>query len=126
MRLPRFPPRQWLPAYDRGCFAGDLRAALTLGVVVVPQAMAYATLAGLPPITGLYAAVVGLSVYSLLGTSSFAAPAPAAIDALLVAAAVGPLAGGDPQRYVVLAGTLALLSGLLQVGAGLLRLGRGL
>lgn len=126
MRLPRFPPRQWLPAYDRGCFAGDLRTALTLGVVVVPQAMAYATLAGLPPITGLYAAVVALSVYSLLGTSSFAAPAPAAIDALLVAAAVGPLADGDPQRYVVLAGTLALLSGLLQVGAGLLRLGRGL
>ncbi len=126
MRLPWLPPTVWLPAYDRGRLVGDLRAAVTLGVVVVPQAVAYAALAGLPPITGLYAAIVALSVYSLLGTSSFAAPAPAAIDALLVAAAVGPLAEGDPRRYVALAGTLALLSGLLQVGAGLLRLGGGL
>lgn len=126
MRLRWLPPTTWLPIYDRGGLAGDLRAAATLGVVVVPQSMAYAALAGLPPITGLYAAVVALSVYAVLGTSSFAAPAPAAIDALLVAAAVGPLAGGDPGRYVALAGTLALLSGTLQIGASLLRLGSGL
>lgn len=120
------PPLTWAPAYERRHLIGDARAALTVGVVVVPQAIAYAVLAGLPPITGLYAAIVALTVYTLLGTSSFVSPAPAALDALLVAAAAGPLADGDPERYLALAGTLALLSGSLQIGAGVLRLGSGL
>lgn len=117
------PPLAWLPGYGRETLLPDLRAAATVGVLIVPQAMAYAALAGMPPITGLYAAIVALVVYSVLGTSRFASPGPAAIDALLVAAAVGPLADGDPRRYVALAGTLAVLSGLLQVIAGGLRLG---
>lgn len=117
------PPLGWLPGYGRDTLLPDLRAAATVGILIVPQAMAYAALAGMPPITGLYAAIVALVVYSVLGTSRFASPGPAAIDALLVAAAVGPLADGDPRRYVALAGTLAVLSGLLQVVAGALRLG---
>jgi len=100
-----------------------VRAGLTVAVLVIPQAMAYAALAGMPPITGLYAAMVSLVVYAALGTSNQASVAPVAIDSLLVAAAVAPLAGGDQSRYVALAGLLALLAGGLQIGAGLLRLG---
>lgn len=117
------PVLRWARGYHRVLLVADLRAAATVGVLLIPQAMAYAALAGMPPITGLYAAIVALVVYTVLGTSNYSSPAPAAIDALLVAAAVGPLADGDPTRYVALAGLLALLSGLLQVAAGGLRLG---
>ncbi len=117
------PALRWARGYDRHLLTADGRAALVVGVLIVPQAMAYATLAGTPPITGLYAAVVALTVYALLGSSDFSCPAPAAIDALLVAAAVGPLADGDPGRYVALAGLLALLTGALQIAAGALRVG---
>lgn len=117
------PVLRWARGYDRARFVADLRAAATVGVLLIPQAMAYAALAGMPPITGLYAAMVALAVYTFLGTSNYSSPAPAAIDALLVAAAVGPLADGDSIRYVALAGLLALLSGVLQVAAGALRLG---
>lgn len=100
-----------------------MRAGLAVAVLLIPQGMAYAALAGMPPITGLYAAMVSLVVYAVLGTSNHASVAPVAIDSLLIAAAVAPLAGGDQTRYVALAGLLALLSGGLQIGAGLLRLG---
>src|SRR5262245_60987654 len=119
----RMPLPRWAHGYDRQAFAADARAGATVGVLLIPQAMAYAALAGLPPITGLYASIVSLLVYALLGTSNHSSVAPVAIDSLLVAAAVGPLAGGDPARYVALAGLLAVLTGGLQIGAGLLRLG---
>src|SRR5690349_13557129 len=122
-RSGRLPMPPWARDYDRRTFAADARAGATVGVLLIPQAMAYASLAGLPPITGLYAAIVSLVVYALLGTSNQSSVAPVAIDSLLVAAAVGPLAGGDPTRYVALAGLLAVLTGCLQIGAGLLRLG---
>jgi Sulfate permease and related transporters (MFS superfamily) len=119
-----FPPfLRWARGYRRATFGADLRAGLAVAVLLIPQGMAYAALAGMPPITGLYAAMVSLVVYAILGTSNQASVAPVAIDSLLVAAAVAPLAGGDQSRYVALAGLLALLSGGLQIGAGLLRLG---
>ncbi len=117
------PPASWARHYDRATFAADARAGATVGVLLIPQAMAYAALAGMPPVTGLYAAMVSLVVYALLGTARQLSVAPVAIDSLLVAAAVGPLAGGDQARYVALAGLLAVLTGGLQIGAGLLRLG---
>ena len=117
------PPLRWIRGYDRPTFGADVRAGATVGVLLIPQAMAYAALAGMPPITGLYAAIVALVVYAMLGTSRYSSVAPVAIDSLLVAAAVGPLAGGDPARYVALAGLLAVLTGLLQIGAGVLRVG---
>lgn len=113
----------WLPDYNRGVFRHDLVAGLTVGVMLVPQSMAYAALAGMPPVTGLYASIVPLVVYALLGTSGAAAVGPVALTALLTGAALAPLANGDPGRYVALAGLLALLVGAIQVTMGVLRLG---
>jgi len=113
----------WLHAYRRPDLAPDLRAGATVGVLVIPQAMAYAALAGVPPIAGLYAAMVSLVVYAIFGTSRFISVGPVAIDSLLTAAAVAPLADGDPSRYVMLTGLLTVMIGIFQVGAGLARLG---
>jgi SulP family sulfate permease len=125
----RSGPARWLPLlgwlgrYDRGTFRRDLLAGLTVAVMLVPQSMAYAALAGMPPVTGLYAAVVPLVVYALLGTSGSLAVGPVAITALMTSTALAPLAGGDPARYAALAGLLAVLVGSIQLLMGVLRLG---
>jgi SulP family sulfate permease len=113
----------WLPSYDRGVLRHDLAAGLTVAVMLVPQSMAYAALAGLPPVTGLYASVVPLVGYALFGTSGALAVGPVAITALMTGAALAPLAEGDPARYAALAGLLALLVGGIQVLMGVFRLG---
>ncbi len=117
------PVLGWLPSYRRDDLGADLRAGATVGVLVVPQAMAYAALAGVPPIAGLYAAMASLVVYAVFGTSRFISVGPVAIDSLLTAAAVAPLADGDTGRYVLLTALLTLMIGVLQVGAGVARLG---
>jgi sulfate permease, SulP family len=119
----RLPLLALLQDYPRRHLRGDVTAGLTTAVMLVPQAMAYAALAGMPPVTGLYASVVPIAVYALLGTSGALAFGPVAIVALLTASAVAPLAGGDPATYVALAGALALLVGAIQLLLGLLRLG---
>lgn len=113
----------WRRGYDRHVLRHDLVAGLTVAVMLVPQSMAYAALAGMPPVTGLYAAVVPVLVYALLGTSGALAVGPVAITALMTATALAPLAGGDPGRYAALAGLLALLVGAIQLLMGVLRLG---
>lgn len=113
----------WLRGYNRAVLRHDLSAGITVAVMLVPQSMAYAALAGLPPVTGLYAAVVPLVVYALLGSSGALAVGPVAITALMTGAALVPLADGDPTRYAALAGLLALLVGAIQVLLGVLRLG---
>lgn len=117
------PLRRQLAGYDRALLASDLSAGLTVGVMLIPQGMAYALIAGMPPIYGLYASLVPLVVYALLGSSRQLAVGPVAMVSLLVAAGVGPLAAGDPQRYIELALLLALMVGALQLGLGLLRFG---
>lgn len=124
MSIRRFLPiLDQLRDYDRGRLRSDLSAGLTVGVMLIPQGMAYALIAGMPPIYGLYASLVPLVVYALMGTSRQLAVGPVAMVSLLVAAGVGPLAAGDPQRYIELALLLALMVGVLQVAMGLLRFG---
>ncbi len=113
----------WLRGYERTFVAQDLTAGLTTGVLLIPQALAYASLAGMPPITGLYAALAALIIYGVVGTSSHLSYGPVALIALLTASAVGPLSNGDPVRYALLAGTLAVMVGVMHILLGLLRAG---
>ena len=117
------PFLRWSRGYSRRDLTGDLLAGATTAALLIPQAMAYALLAGLPPIVGLYAALVPPIVYALLGTSRRLAVGPVAIDSLLTAAALAPLAVGDPATYAASAAALALLVGAIQAATGALRLG---
>ena len=112
----------WLP-YWRSVAKRDTLAALAVWAVLVPQAMAYATLAGVPPVYGLYAALGGLIVYALFGTSRQLNVGPSSSIAVLSAATIAPLAAADGQRFLELSAALALLTGAILVVAGLARLG---
>ena len=112
-----------LQSYQRDDLRGDLSAGLTVGVMLIPQGMAYALIAGMPPIYGLYASLVPLVVYALFGTSRQLAVGPVAMVSLLVAAAIGPLAGGDISAYIGFTLLLSLMVGVLQLGLGLARFG---
>lgn len=116
------PATAWLPRW-RSYVRRDVLAALAVWAVLVPQSMAYATLAGVPPVYGLYAAVAGLVLYGLLGTSRVLNVGPSSGPAVMAAATVAPLAGGDGEAYVALSGALALVTGLILLAGGLARLG---
>jgi sulfate permease, SulP family len=120
----RVPIVRFLREAGPGSHRADVLAGLTVAAMLVPQGMAYAALAGLPPVTGLYASVVPLVAYAVLGTSGQLAVGPVAIVSLLTASTVAPLAGGDPATYVTLAAVLAALVGAVQLLLGLLRAGR--
>jgi sulfate permease, SulP family len=113
----------WARRYERAWLGSDVSAGLTLAVMLVPQAMAYASLAGMPPITGLYASAVALLAYAWLGTSSHLSFGPVALVSLLTASALDPLARGETGRYVVLAGALALLVGAFHLLLAAIRAG---
>jgi SulP family sulfate permease len=117
------PILEWLPAYQRDDLVGDLLAGLIVAIMLVPQGMAYALLAGLPPQVGLYASIVPLILYGILGTSRALAVGPVAIVSLLVASGVGGLSAQGTAEYIQLALTLALLVGVIQTVMGLLRVG---
>ena len=117
------PVFEWLPGYGRSTFASDLAAGLTVGAVLIPQGMAYALVAGLPPVVGLYASVFPILAYAALGRSRQLGIGPVAIVSLLTAAGLEPLAGGDTNDYVNLAATLALMVGALMILMGVARLG---
>ncbi|MEX2401072.1 MAG: solute carrier family 26 protein [Rhodothermales bacterium] len=108
--------------YDGDRLKGDLTAGLTVGVMLIPQGMAYALIAGLPPIYGLYASLMPLIVYAFLGTSRQLAVGPVAMVSLLVAAGVGPIAAG-PEEYIALTLLLTLMVGLIQFILGMARFG---
>ncbi len=118
-----FPILDWLPAYRRRNLGPDLAAGITIGAMQIPQGMAYAMLAGLPPITGLYAALAGLVVYPVLGTSRQLSVGPTALDSLLVASALGTLGSLSQNAYTTMAALLAIMIGTIQLTMGALRLG---
>jgi SulP family sulfate permease len=109
--------------YQRSWLRSDLLAGLTVSAYLIPQVLAYAGVAGLPPVIGLWAAVPPLVIYALLGSSRSLSMGPESSTALMTAAAIGPLAAGDSARYAALASGLALLVGLLAVIASVARLG---
>ncbi|MFO8231907.1 MAG: solute carrier family 26 protein [Longimonas sp.] len=112
-----------LTQYSADHLKSDLSAGLTVGVMLIPQGMAYALIAGLPPIYGLYASLIPLLGYAIFGTSRQLAVGPVAIVSLLVAASVGPMADGDPDRYIMLTLMLTVMVGVFQLAMGLLRFG---
>jgi SulP family sulfate permease len=121
--LPFAKDSLWWLRYRREDLPGDLIAGLVTAILLVPQSMAYALLAGLPPQTGLYAAILPVIAYGFLGSSRALSVGPVAIISLLVASGLEPLAEPSSPEYGRLALGLALEAGLIQVGVGLLRLG---
>ena len=124
-RFARFLPFLiWLPELrDKHTLRADLIAGLTVALVLIPQSMAYAQLAGLPPYFGLYAAFLPPMVAALFGSSRQLATGPVAVVSLLTAAALEPIAATGSNGYIAYAITLSLIVGLFQLGLGLLRLG---
>lgn len=121
--LPRLPVLDWGRRYDRGSLLADLLAALIVTVMLIPQSLAYALLAGLPPEVGLYASVAPLLAYALFGSSRVLAVGPVAVVSLMTAAAIGEHAVAGSPAYWSAALTLAFLSGAMLLAMGVLRLG---
>ncbi len=118
-----FPILEWLPKYNITQFKGDLSAGLTVGVMLIPQGMAYAMLAGLPPIYGLYASIFPLIIYPFFGTTRQLGIGPVALDSLLVAAGIGAIAAVGSSEYIIFAILLAFITGVLLLLMGIFRLG---
>jgi SulP family sulfate permease len=117
------PITDWLRDYQFSFFKKDLRAGLTVGILLIPQSMAYAMLAGLPPVYGLYASIVPLLIYAMFGTSRQLGVGPVAIVSILVATGVGSIADTGSSRYIQLVLALTLLVGITQFLMGVFRLG---
>ena len=118
-----FPILQWLPNYKRSQLGGDLFAGLTVGIMLIPQGMAYALIAGLPPVYGLYASIVPQLIYAIFGTSRQLSVAPVAMDSLLVAAGISVLATEGTDTYIAFTLLLAFFMGLFQLLLGIFRMG---
>lgn len=118
-----FPILTWGRRYNGETFANDAVAAVIVTIMLIPQSLAYALLAGLPAQVGLYASIAPLVLYGIFGTSRALAVGPVAVVSLMTAAAVGELASQGTPEYYAAAIVLALLSGLMLTAMGLLRLG---
>lgn len=121
--LPSVPLLDWGRQYNRETFTNDAVAALIVTIMLIPQSLAYALLAGLPPEVGLYASVAPLLLYAVLGSSRVLAVGPVAVVSLMTAAAVAEHAAAGTHAYWQVAITLAFLSGGMLLLMGLLRLG---
>lgn len=117
------PILEWLPNYKKEYLGGDLSAGLTVGIMLIPQGMAYAMIAGLPPVFGLYAALIPQIIYGILGTSRQLSVGPVAMDSLLVAAGLGALSLSGIEEYIGMAIFLALFMGSIQFLLGVVRMG---
>jgi SulP family sulfate permease len=118
-----FPILDWLPNYKLDFFKNDLGAGLAVGIMLIPQGIAYAMIAGLPPIYGLYTAMIPQMVYAVFGTSRQLAVGPVAMDSLIVASGVATLAQIGTEHFIEFAILLAFMVGVLQVLFGIFKLG---
>lgn len=118
-----FPAFEWARGYGRATLTNDMIAAIIVTIMLIPQSLAYALLAGLPPQVGLYASILPLVAYALFGTSRALAVGPVAVVSLLTAASVSQIAPPGSPEYIAAAAALALLSGLFLIMIGFLRLG---
>ena len=121
--LRHVPILSWARHYDRTAFGDDMIAAVIVTIMLIPQSLAYALLAGLPPEAGLYASIVPILLYTVFGTSRALAVGPVAVVSLMTAAALGNIVEQGTAGYAVAALSLAGLSGAMLLGLGLLRLG---
>ncbi|AUA72792.1 MULTISPECIES: SulP family inorganic anion transporter [Pseudomonas] len=123
------PLARWVPGLDsllhyrRAWFCPDVQAGLSVAAIQIPTAIAYAQIAGFPPQVGLYACILPMLIYALIGSSRQLMVGPDAATAAMVAAAITPLAAGDPQRLVDLSMIVAIMVGLFSIVAGLARAG---
>ena len=118
-----FPSPAWLRDYPSKLVKSDAIAGVTVAALTIPQGMAYALLAGLPPVMGLYASMLPMIVYAFIGTGKQSSVAPVALDSILVAIGLGVLAQGGTEAYIALAVALAAMIGMIQVVMGVMRLG---
>ena len=117
------PCLDWAERYHRRAFISDLTAAIIVTVLLIPQSLAYALLAGLPPEMGLYASILPLICYAIFGTSRTLSVGPVAVVSLMTATSVGAIAQQGTVDYATAATALALLSGLILIALGLFRFG---
>jgi SulP family sulfate permease len=117
------PILRWGPRYNRAALADDALAAVVVALMLIPQSLAYALIAGLPPEAGLYASIAPLVAYAFFGTSTALSIGPVAVISLMTAASVGDFAARGTASYGEIAMTLAVLSGLILLALGFLRLG---
>lgn len=118
-----FPAWEWMQKYQTQYLLGDITAGIIVTSLLIPQSMAYALLAGLPPQVGLYASIFPAIAYPLLGTSKVLAVGPVAVSSLMVASAIAPLASQGTAEYLTLALTIAFLVGAIATVMGILRMG---
>ena len=118
-----FPILDWLPNYRRSYLSGDISAGFTVGIMLIPQGMAYAMIAGLPPVYGLYAALVPNFIYALTGSSRKLAVGPVALDSLIVASGLAMMKLSSEAEYLAMALFLAFFVGALQLAMGFLKMG---
>ena len=117
------PILTWGKTYNRASFTNDLTAAVIVTIMLIPQSLAYAMLAGLPPQMGLYASILPITLYAVFGTSRSLAVGPVAVVSLLTAASISRIAAPGSEDYIFAAIALAFLSGAFLVAMGVFRLG---